>query len=546
MTVAFGTLLFIGLVNTTLGERMKTERTIDTAQALQLARSGVEYALWEMNYGGNDWDDGLVWTDPLGDGKKVATFPGLGADQNDTLVVEVDQTQTPWRVTSNGTSQSLTRTVGVSVPAPTGGGGLPRYFDHLMYTREGNLYIGGGVTANSYNSSTGGSSSSPTVIRTDAPPQRVTDWRDRTGAGRKNAGALVLDEGAIMTNAQIRMRLPNAGEPSSGYEQPGYALYPWIGSYSKKSGYTDDEDAMFTAHALSTTCEANGSSICGVPASTEPLTYEPKDDGQIPGTMAGMDPLGDPWIDEFNTIKTSGTARICPGESIAPTTVKVTNGTLVLGCANQAECDQDCGGADPEAPIQIYTGYEDGYGDPVMFGYDPITFGDYYWSYPGALGVYGTGQIVVHTPTDIYYNDSSALGLYIGGSGIDNQVLNGAGTPGDPTQLVFYRNECAGCFWTTGYDNEFAASTTFYGAIFDPGARALFTNGAAMDFRGALNVEKVDTGSATVNFYWDEYLDTVFSGAEGGGACTPEDPDNNPCKPQAGSWSFTFGDEPGY
>jgi hypothetical protein len=145
----------------------------------------------------------------------------------------------------------------------------------------------------------------------------------------------------------------------------------------------------------------------------------------------------------------------------------------------------------------------------------------------------GPGQIVVRSPLELYYQSTNGLGLNIRSGGIVNQVTKGSGASltNDPSKLAIYGGEVG-----NDYQTLFATTTPFYGVMFDPQAKVKFENTAALEWYGALNVKRIDTGTATVRVHWDEALSQAFPGTGGGvaGACSAA----TPCKPKAGTWSF--------
>jgi len=557
MVVSFGMLLFVGMVSTTLTERLRTDHTIRAAQAFELARSGIEYAVWHVNYVGDPENMGSSWRCAGSPAVCTRDMPTSGGG---TFSVTIDKDPATcgnapgnWCLRSAGNAQSLIRNVAVEIQAP-GGVAQPGRFEHLFYTRDSRVYITGGAVDGGGNP-IGTQASAydalgdpvPFKIRSDFDPNLRNElWDTFLAEGqRKEAAAIVIDDDVFFGGlAELHLRLLNTDEatvkePGPTWELPGYVLYPVDGAKPELDRLTD--------HGFTGCTAPDGAGPCSDPGSSDPLDYPDETSGKPPGEeveVGNPSPVDGMPIDSYGSNPDvdlvlrdeNWDIRLCPGGTgtvteYAPTEIFMDSEKLVVGCHGTgagSDCDTNCPGADPNAEIKIYTGDEDGY---IM-------------NYAGAVAVAGGGQIEIRNPTKIYYNPIIGTGLDIGGGGIVNTTNDGSP---DATKLLFYRNDCeaANCAGSgIKSASAFSTTTAFYGAIFDAGATVIFKNGGtAVDFHGALNVEQVSTydpdtfTSSVVHFHWPQVLETVDGGGVAGGNCTPGIA-GNPCTPQPGTWSF--------
>ena len=508
MTFSASTLIYLGAITTIFNGQLWVASVQRSSRAIQLAHSGVEYALWEINYGGKDFQ-APDWTEP------TSTNPctnlcryqhPLGGGQVDVTVNRMANPQGNWTITSGGTSQTTTRTVGVTVPA----GSQPGLFDHALYTSGGdrsdaNIYLNRNTLVDAYNSNNGtygGSNvlNDKAIVRTDSIPTSDSLWA--SSATPWNAGAIVLGGDSLLgLKAQVKgilqLRKRSVSEPLGSDLDSGYVLYP----------------APMNAadHGITTIIDG------GTPGVTDqPIGYQPRN-GPAPGTTA--------LAPAVNTV-----TRICPGVTKAYSEMTIGGATLVIGCTNDAtdpdysiaRCDlsayASCVTRNPAFKVRISTGN------------DALNVSQYALIVTTAGGL--QGKILVYSPTDLYYapvrTNGGYWGLKIASDGIYNRVKKAPGTNNyDPSKLAIYGGQ-AGIEDTSGFDT----STTFYGVIFSPHTTLEIAGGSngKATFYGALNLKKIDTNTSPADFHWDEALKNAFPPAQG---CNPPN-----CKPNQGSWTL--------
>lgn len=544
MTVSFGVLLFLGMVSSTMSEKLRTEQVVQTARALQLAHTGIEYALWEINYGENDFT--APWT---ADGANrwrclpaTPTCPGSGM-MNVLVDKDPDLDANPatgnWTITSSGTNQGMTRRVSVSVPPLNLGPATPSIFNQMMYTRNGNIYLkatgGGSIVLGGYNSSTsdplGDPAAAELLVRSDQTPWHETscDSDPASCAGRDNVAAVIF-EGNVTANVKVVTRDPTVGEAASkllNEALSGYFIHPGV----TWGGLTEQDTN-------------SGGIVYSV--KSKPSNYG----------------------DGAYVLRPGDTGVICPGETLNASEVYVEGATMVLGCTlgGAYPCDSYPAKYDPrdgqfhpcsyfdstildpavlaQKKVTILTGdgglYSMGVvpGDPYSAsgsGYALVVRAD-----PNNSAV--KGEIRVYNKTEIYYDQPGAgggsllglppgdNGLYIGSGGMVNTVLTTAGKV-DPSALVIY-----GGASTLTDNSHFATSAPFYGAIFSPRSNIVFENSALLELYGSLNVQQIRTNS-NVKIYWDKALKAAFPGQDGGGTCSSNA--QNCRRPIPGTWTLT-------
>jgi len=152
--ILFMSLLVATLLLLVTQARILGERYNNSTQAIELAESGVEYAIWEMNYGNNDFKgvDGWSGTNPKT--KTINDFHDGGGNIYGNISISVTDPMTAdQKIVSTGTvipntGPAISRIVRVEVKGQA-------YFRHGILT-SGTIKMSGGAFTDSYNSVTGG------------------------------------------------------------------------------------------------------------------------------------------------------------------------------------------------------------------------------------------------------------------------------------------------------------------------------------------------------------------------------------------------------
>ncbi len=507
MASAFLVLISLVMVTGSLTQRLEADRVIETARALQAARSGVEVALAELNTPG-----GATWPAPWITNGPTHQCTSMGFD-----VTVTDGGETT--VDSIGTNGPIRWRMRVSVGGGGGAGAQSDIFQNLIYTRDSNIYIrgqGGSVTLDGYDSNQGVyDQNNPLlpnelVIMSDQTPFRPTDWN--TTPTNDWMTSVIMSGTNVTVKAKVVVRSRDlVGEPiPGGQEEKGYAIF-------------DNNDSLMctgancTVDFQGTVFKDTTRTVARYPDTTYPAELGPEVDPAVldPQLATGLNPL---YYDPETTF------LVCPGETLKATEVTLQNAALLLGCSTDPASPDYCGlantfldprdeywglyrtcpGANPSQPVTLSMGTGPG------SGYQ----GDY------ALSIGAGGQIRVYSPTKMYYNYAglSGGGLNIGGDGIVNNVKNGAGVT-DPSKLTIYGGGHRFSDSSYLYTNQ-----AFHGTIFNPYASVEF-NGpsnepANVQFFGALNVRQVRIVAQTgVGFHWDRALYGGSSSVCGNGIC---------------------------
>jgi Tfp pilus assembly protein PilX len=541
MTVSFGVLVFLGMVTSTLSERVRTEQVVQQAKALQLAHSGVEYALWEINYQNPPYT-GTAWTPSDGSGTvhtytKDTDDPPDGAPNITVTVTDANDGTTNIDITSLGqeAGSGVRRRITVTVPPRGAASSTPGIFDQIIYADYQSIHLdarSGEIVLNGYDSNSGNYdpasplASSEVVIMQDglAPFRKVCFDTSSCAPGDPEVAPIVF-EGNITANVTVKFRTPTALE--EGTRDPAVYAYTEdvTGFANRISG-----GGSFTGSLLQesrTTSLGFESQI-----KTGPAVDPDVDDVIHPDeyfTFGGLDPsAGDVMV-------------ICPGETVKTTEVTVEDAELVIGCSADPASAYYC-----EAPTK---NFKDMYGYPkscaganpnaqVVISTRPTNIPSYTNSGQYAIWTKGTGQIIIFSPTELYYNYFGSLGgLYIDGLGMKNEVRNATSGAINPGALKIY----GGTSGSSRMSDTFVTTQPFHGAIFNPYSELRFdsTGETPLEFHGSINVGQVRTDSR-VRIHWDKALKTGGGGGGGGdgGTCSSTTPEN--CRrPIAGTWSLS-------
>lgn len=547
MTVSFGVLIVLGMVTATLSERVSTQQIVAQANALQRAHSGVEYALWEINYSGANYSaatDGTEanWTNPVANQYE---YRGLA----NTTVTVTDDGVADIAVASQGRSSSVNRTMSVTVPNPGGGAGVPGLFAYGLYAygpdvTQASIYLNKNVTMDGYDSDVGvwnaATNSQAVIVRSGSTPSYNSFW---ASVSPETAGAIVLDGDAI-TKAKVKgtvqLRKKMSGEtlaPNHVFD-PGFVFYP--------------EGPVETAAAKA----AHG--VTGLPLDI--LDYQDASITDQRAPYTAKDGLN-PGITSLSVV--SGTnRRICPGQQRAYNRINITGANLIVGCTLDTSdpyygaggnCGASvlnlvtgtsaaCASSDPTALVTLSTG---GATTAGLDGALRVWCSGVGCSTTTGAGGTATGRIVVYNPLELYYAPVTSpcvapcvSGLRISSGGIVNRMVKGGVTNNfDPSKLAIYGGE-----WGTEDTSSFYTNpnlTSFYGVVFNDMSHWSFNGTDTLNFYGGMNVRQINTKTTPINFHWDaDFNETSFPGTGGGGpgACAPP---GDPCKPKAGTWSLT-------
>ena len=182
--------------------RVIGERYNNSTQAIELAEAGVECAIWEMNYGNNDFlaSDGWSGTNPKT--KTINNFQDGGGNIYGNISISVTDPMTAdQKIVSTGTvtpktGPAISRIVRVEVKGQA-------YFRYGILT-SGKVTMSGGAFTDSYNSVTGQSGLSRGNIATNGSSASIIDMSGgsqvRGNAATGPGGTIGMSGGSTVTS----------------------------------------------------------------------------------------------------------------------------------------------------------------------------------------------------------------------------------------------------------------------------------------------------------------------------------------------------------
>jgi len=546
--VSFALLGFLGSLSMTLGDQTRTQRVALSTSALELAHSGMEYTLWEMNYGGNNFQSIGPLTCTAGPIYNCNVSLGGG-----TVTFEVDESDTTppivWTISSTGISGGVSHTLSIDVsPAaatpPPGIFNFPIYAQNGQIFLEGNAGLGNELVVDGYDSSVGPYNPAtrlpPTDVATgdklvtiigDYLPFRLQSWMTEPEGNRGSAAEAVVIDRFVNLYTNVQGRNNGAGEsPGALEEEPGFAIYDGIVSGG-------DVEWLPVGGVTGAASQATSDEAVAV---TYDFQSQPPDATYSPGT----------WGSLTNFSMSSGSRRICPNDDFYPgivdenvaanrglRSVLVTGGQLILGCTYSApagdprHCDTVVDDPSPFVAAHACSGQA---GLPLRIAVGGATVPSLRVEGTGKITVAGAGETFLH----VHMPGTAGQHLFaIGAGGIDNQVTNMAGAP-DTSKLVIRGHGGISA------DNvgHFTTTQAFHGGIYAPETELRLENTTgAFDFFGSANIKALLTDAATgrLGIHWDKALADAFPGLvdpNPGGGCDPAG--GNPCLPLQGSFQI--------